>query len=196
MEKFGKKIRVNVLAHDGFEETELIAPVDLLKRAGAEVVIISMTGRKTLKGAHNIDLGADKLWEDVAPGAACDCVFLPGGGPNSKSLREDVRVLEYLKKAFAAGKHIAAICAAPTALERAGIIRGRNVTSYPGCLDENSTEYNYKTDPVVTDGKMITGRGAGCAFLFGLTLVRELFGENKALELAEGTIYPHADSLK
>ena len=171
MEKFGKKIRVNVLAHDGFEETELIAPVDLLKRAGAEVVIISMTGRKTLKGAHNIDLGADKLWEDV-------------------------RVLEYLKKAFAAGKHIAAICAAPTALERAGIIRGRNVTSYPGCLDENSTEYNYKTDPVVTDGKMITGRGAGCAFLFGLTLVRELFGENKALELAEGTIYPHADSRK
>jgi 4-methyl-5(b-hydroxyethyl)-thiazole monophosphate biosynthesis len=160
------------------------------------VSVIRMTRRKTLKGAHDIGLGADKLWEDMVPGAACDCVFLPGGGPNSKSLREDVRVLEYLKKAFGAGKYIAAICAAPTALERAGIIRGRNVTSYPGCLDENSTDYNYSKDPVVTDGKLVTGRGAGCAFLFGLTLVRELFGESKALELAEGTIYPHANSLK
>ena len=185
------RIRVTVLIHDGFEETELIAPVDLLKRAGAEVCLVSMTGRRSLNGAHNIIIAADKIWEETDPEADFDCVFLPGGGPNSKSLREDKRVLKFVKYAYDAGKTVAAICAAPTVLERAGIIGGKNVTSYPGCLPENSKDYNYKKEPVVIDGRLITGRGAGCAFMFGLKLTGMLFGEQKAVELAEGTIYPH-----
>jgi 4-methyl-5(b-hydroxyethyl)-thiazole monophosphate biosynthesis len=90
---------------------------------------------------------------------------------------------------FDSGKVVSAICAAPIALERAGILKGKKVTSYPGCL--NGDEYEYLTEAVVEDGNLITGRGAGCATEFGLKLVEKLFGRKEALALAKTVMYPH-----
>ena len=87
-----------VLVHDGFEEIELITPVDLCRRVGLEVCVCSMTGSLTLHGAHNIDLQADVLFEDAIPGIY-DLIFLPGGMPNATSLRDDERVVSAVSKA-------------------------------------------------------------------------------------------------
>ena len=182
--------KVLVLVHDGFEETEYIAPVDMLMRAGAEVWTYSMTGEKMLKGTHGIGIEADFTWNDKVNVSYFDCVFLPGGGPNSHSLRDDERVIEVLKTAAAEGKIIAAICAAPIALERAGLTRGRRVTSYPGCL-ESEAICQYETLPVVKDGNIITGRGAGCAVDFGLALVEALYSNKEMRKVAQSTMYPH-----
>ena len=182
--------KVLVLVHDGFEETEYIAPVDMLMRAGAEVLTVSMTGRETLCGAHGINIEADSVWSDGIDASGFDCIFLPGGGPNSHSLRDDERVIEVLKTAAAEGKQIAAICAAPIALERAGLTRGRRVTSYPGCL-ESEAICQYETLPVVKDGNIITGRGAGCAVDFGLALVEALYSNKEMRKVAQSTMYPH-----
>ena len=187
---FEDRKKVIVLVHDGFDETEYIAPVDLLMRAGAEVFTLSMTGDMTLHGAHGIHIEADALWSDKTDASAFDCVFLPGGGPNSKSLRDDERVINALKAAAAKGKLIAAICAAPIALERAGLTAGRRVTSYPGCLEKESV-CRYETLPVVKDGNIITGRGAGCAIDFGLALVEALFSEKEMRKIAQSTMFPH-----
>ena len=183
-------VRVTVLVHDGFEETEMIAPVDLLRRAGAEVTVVSMTGSRKMNGSHGICIMSDALWEDFADAEKADCLFLPGGGQNSASLRNDSRVTETVKRMFEAGKAVTAICAAPTVLDRAGILSGKKVTSYPGCL--TGGEYEYLTDAVVEDGNIITGRGAGCAMEFGLALVGKLFGNDERRKLAENVIYTEA----
>ena len=183
------KVRVMVLVHDGFEETEMITPVDMLRRAGAEVTVVSMTGSRLMKGSHGIDIMSDVLWEDFAGAEKADCLFLPGGGQNSASLRNDIRVTDTVKRMYEAGKIVTAICAAPTVLERAGILAGKKVTSYPGCL--GGSEYEYLTDAVVEDGNIITGRGAGCAMEFGLALVGKLFGNDEKVKLAGTVIYPH-----
>ncbi|MBP5780997.1 MAG: DJ-1/PfpI family protein, partial [Clostridia bacterium] len=88
------KVKVLVLVHDGFEETEFSAPVDLLRRAGAEVTVVSMTGDRRMKGNHGITILSDALWEEAGDGHGADCLVLPGGGPNSHSLRDDERVTE------------------------------------------------------------------------------------------------------
>ena len=184
-----KSIKVIVLVHDGFEETEFIAPVDLLRRAGADVTVVSMTGSKVMKGSHGIDIAADAIWKAGRGSIDADCLFLPGGGKNSHSLRDDERVIKLIREMYGEGKLISAICAAPIALERAGILKGKKVTSYPGCL--NGDEYEYLTDAVVEDGNIVTGRGAGCATEFGLKLVEKLYGFEAKKELAETVMYPH-----
>ncbi len=189
-----KKVSVTVLIHDGFEETELVAPVDLLKRAGAEVRMISMTGERVLIGAHGISVVADALWEDIACESDTDCVFLPGGGPNSRSLREDPRVTGFVRRKSDEGKTVAAICAAPSVLEKAGLLKGRRATSYPGCLADESACI-YTAEPVTADGNVITGRGAGCALEFGLELVKMLFGSGVSGRIAAETMYPHGGDI-
>ena len=183
------KVKVLVLVHDGFEETEFIAPVDLLRRAGAEVTVVSMTGDRQMKGSHGITILSDALWEEAGDAFEADCLFLPGGGRNSHSLRDDERVTELAARMFKKGRVVSAICAAPIALERAGILYGRRVTSYPECL--TGSDYEYLTEPVVEDGNLITGRGAGCATEFGLKLVEKLFGKDKMEKLAASIMYPH-----
>jgi 4-methyl-5(b-hydroxyethyl)-thiazole monophosphate biosynthesis len=182
-------VKVLVAVHDGFEETEFIAPVDLLRRAGADVTVVSMTGDRIMKGSHGINITSDAVWEEMNGKIDADCLFLPGGGKNANSLRDDKRVTKLARKMFDSGKVVSAICAAPIALERAGILKGKKVTSYPGCL--NGDEYEYLTEAVVEDGNLITGRGAGCATEFGLKLVEKLFGRKEALALAKTVMYPH-----
>lgn len=158
-----------VLVCDGFEETEMIAPVDILRRWGANVTICSMTGSKLITGSHNIQLAADCIFDDKLLIEKYDGIILPGGQPNSSSLRDDMRVITLVKFFAARGKLVSAICAAPCVLEKAGLLKGKKATSYPGCIDE--TKCNYVTDSVAVDGNIITSRGMGTAIDFGLAIV-------------------------
>lgn len=174
------KKRVLCLLAPGFEEIETVAPIDLLRRADAEVVIASVNGDKHVKGRCEMTLQADTTLAETNP-ASFDMLFLPGG-PGVKLLREDGRAAKLAREFTAHGKPVAAICAAPTVLADAGLLAGRRFTAHfsvhaqlPGAL---------ANERVVQDGHLITSRGAGTAVEFGLALVRELFGEAKAAEVA------------
>jgi 4-methyl-5(b-hydroxyethyl)-thiazole monophosphate biosynthesis len=173
--------RVLCLLTDGFEEIETITPVDLLRRAGAEVVLTSITGRLAVRGRCDVTMQADRLLESGAEVADFDLLLLPGG-PGVKALRADGRPAQLARLFAREGKSIAAICAAPTVLADAGLLAGRRFTAHfsvhselPGALG---------AERVVEDGLLLTSRGAGTALDFGLALVRRLFGEAKATEVA------------
>lgn len=175
------KKRVLCLVVTGFEEIETIAPIDLLRRAEAEVVIASLGQEKLVTGRCGVTIEADVILADVAE-QSFDLLLLPGG-PGVQALRTDGRPAK-LAKAFAdAGKTVAAICAAPTVLADAGLLTGKRFTAHfsvhselPGVLAE---------ERVVKDGNFITSRGAGTAIEFGLALVGELAGSAKADEVAK-----------
>jgi 4-methyl-5(b-hydroxyethyl)-thiazole monophosphate biosynthesis len=172
--------RVLCLLAPGFEEIETVAPIDLLRRAGAEVVIASVNGDILVKGRCEMKMQTDARLTDVA-GESFDLLFIPGG-PGVKLLREDGRGAKLAKTFTQLGRPVAAICAAPTVLADAGLLAGKRFTAHfsvhpelPGALADAR---------VVKDGNLITSRGAGTAVEFGLALVRELFGEAKAAEIA------------
>ncbi len=164
----------------GFEEIETVAPIDLLRRAGAEVVVAALGRDKLVTGRSGVALRADALLADVA-NEAFDLLLIPGG-PGVKALRADGRPAR-LANAFAeAGKPVAAICAAPTVLGDAGLLAGRRFTAHFSVADELTRAR--LDERVVEDGCLITSRGAGTAVDFGLALVRRLFGAPKAEEVA------------
>lgn len=177
-----------LLVHDGFEEMEALTPVDLCRRAGIEVCFCSMTGQSVLHGAHGIDVSADALFDEIDVNRF-DMVVLPGGLPNSTSLRDDERVIGVLNDFAVANKWLGAICAAPIALERAGLLVGKKATSYPGCLADEAA-CNYMTEPVVVDGRIVTSRGAGTAMYFALKIVEVLVSLEKAQEIGKGIMLP------
>lgn len=179
--------KILMLIHNGFEEIEALTTVDLCRRAGLEVCVCSMTGREMLQGAHGIQVKADVLFENVAP-QSYDMVVLPGGLPNATSLRDDQRVIDVLKDFHKQGKWLGAICAAPIALERAGLLQGRKATSYPGCLiDEQACQYT--ESPVAADGKIVTSRGVGTVIDFALRIIALLVSPEKSKEIGTGILY-------
>ena len=179
-----------IIAYDGFEETELIAPADLLMRAGNKVHILSAAGKTAITGTHGITLGA-KPYETVKGLPLPDCVMLPGGLPNAHLLRDDPEVIALVQKAYKAGKIIGAICAAPCVLERAGLLKGRRATAFPGALVDQS-ECEYTGGAAETDGTVVTGKGMGAAMEFGLALITRLNGAETAGKVASASMYPHA----
>jgi 4-methyl-5(b-hydroxyethyl)-thiazole monophosphate biosynthesis len=172
--------RVLCLAVTGFEEIEMIAPVDLLRRAGAEVVIASVDGERLVKGRCGVVVQADAALADV-PETGWDLVLIPGG-PGVKALREDGRAARLARAQSEAGRPVAAICAAPTVLKDAGLLSGRRYTAHFSVKDE--LPGILADERVVEDGHVITSRGAGTAVDFGLALVRRLFDAAKADEVA------------
>lgn len=178
--------RILVLVHNGFEEIEAITPIDLCRRAEVDVCICSMTGDLILRGAHGIECRADALFEQIDL-MSFDMVLLPGGMPNSTSLRDDPRVIDTILEAYRQDKWICAICAAPIVLERAGLLKDRRTTSYPSCLADESA-CTYLTDPVVCDGKIITSRGPGTAMHFAFKIIEVLVSADAAEQIRKGII--------
>jgi 4-methyl-5(b-hydroxyethyl)-thiazole monophosphate biosynthesis len=165
----------------GFEEIEALAPVDLLRRAGAEVTLASLTGDLLVTGRCNITVKADAALAETA-GEAFDLLLIPGG-PGVKALRADGRPAKLARDFVQAGKPVAAICAAPTVLADAGLLTGRRFTAHFSVQAELPQALGQER--VVEDGPLITSRGAGTAIEFGLALVRKLFGEAAAAEVAQ-----------
>jgi 4-methyl-5(b-hydroxyethyl)-thiazole monophosphate biosynthesis len=172
---------VLVFLAEGFEEIEAIAPIDLLRRAGATVTVAALGETIHVLGRTGITLHADITLGAVGS-QTFDCVFLPGG-PGTKLLRADPRVRAAVLAQHAADRWLAAICAAPTVLHDAGLLEGRRYTAHFSVASELPRALTQER--VVTDGRLITSRGAGTAIEFGLALVRVLFGQEKAQEVAD-----------
>ena len=169
---------VYVLLGTGFEEMEAIAPIDLMRRAGIEVLTVGVTG-KTVYGSHNIGVEADILIGEMDL-TNLDMIVLPGGLGGVASARASEEAMNALDFAWKNGKFVAAICAGPTVLADLGITDGKHATCYPGCEDGMGSAIMEPSAAVVRDGKLITGTSAGCAIPFGLELIRVLKGDEIA----------------
>lgn len=179
--------KVYVFLADGFEEIEGLTVVDLMRRAGIDVVTTSIMGTLSITGAHKICLQADSLFEDCDFKDA-DMLVLPGGGPGTERL-ENHKPLCDLVTAFAAeGKKIAAICAAPRVFAGLGLLKGKKATSYPSVM-EMLKDAEVSADPVVVDGNITTSRGLGTAIDFSLELISQLLDKQTAEEIAESVVY-------
>ena len=169
---------VYMLLGTGFEETEAIAPLDLLRRAGIPVLTVGLNG-KTVCGGHGIGIEADILPEQVDL-MQLEMVVLPGGLGGVASIRASKEAMDLIRFAKENGKFLAAICAGPTVLADLGITDGKNATCYPGCETGMGTAVIDASVPCVQDENVITGASAGCAIPFGLALIRALKGEETA----------------
>ena len=173
---------VYMLLGTGFEETEAIAPLDLLRRAGVQILTVGVDG-KTVKGGHGIEVVADITVEEMDL-TDLEMIILPGGLGGVATARASKGALDALKFAWENGKFVAAICAGPTVLADLGITSGKKATCYPGC-EEGMADANMVSDAAcVRDGNLITGTSAGCAVSFGLEHVKALKGEATANEIA------------
>ena len=174
---------VYMLLGTGFEETEAITPLDLLRRAGVEVKTVGLNG-KIVYGGHGIGIEADIEISDMDL-AAMEMIILPGGLGGVASCRACPAAMDALKYAWDNQKFVAAICAGPTVLADLGITAGMNATCYPGCEGGMGSAIMVEDAAVVTDEKLITGTSAGCAIPFGLALVEVLKGEEEADRIAK-----------
>lgn len=182
---------VIVFLADGFEEVEALTPVDLLRRAGADVKMVSISDELTVRGAHNIYINADSKISDVNEHDV-DLFVLPGGMPGTKNLDKDEKVTSIIKNAFDDNKLIGAICAAPSVLGHVGILKDKSACCYPG-FEGELTGADVKFEPVVESGNVITSRGMGTAIDFGLKLIELLFGKEKSVELGKSIVYGNKD---
>lgn len=175
------EMRVLCLVTDGVEETELVAPVDVLRRANVEVVMASMSGEFSVTGSHGLVIQADALIGDV-DADRFDALMLPGG-PGVGALRKDGRAAALAKQYGDAGKLVGAICAAPLVLNDAGLLEGKRFTAHQSVRGELTAALD---DRVVVDGRLVTSRGAGTAIDFGLRMVEELVGGEESAGVAAG----------
>jgi 4-methyl-5(b-hydroxyethyl)-thiazole monophosphate biosynthesis len=172
-------MRALVPLADGFEEIEAVTIIDILRRGGFDVTIAAV-GDMRPTGSHGISIECD------APIEACvnepfDAIVLPGG-PGTRLLRESAMIIAAVTRSAARGVTVAAICAAPTVLEQAGLLKGKRATSHPDQRSEMKT-CRYVEEPVVDDGNVITSRGAGTAIEFAAAVVRKLAGEDAARDI-------------
>ncbi|CCU80643.1 4-methyl-5(B-hydroxyethyl)-thiazole monophosphate biosynthesis enzyme [Halanaerobium saccharolyticum subsp. saccharolyticum DSM 6643] len=169
----------------GFEEIEAVTNIDVLRRAGLDVLTAGI-GSREIEGDHEIKIETDIEISDVNA-EDFDAVVLPGGMPGAANLRDSNQLRNIIKKLNEDNKLCAAICAAPIVLEAAGILDGKNATSYPG-FDKDMTSCNYQEDRVVIDGNLITGRGPGVAMEFAMTLVEYLLDKETKDELEKSML--------
>ena len=179
--------RVGMMVANGYAEVEMLTVVDLLRRAGMTCDIISVTGKKELTSSHKVTVIADLLFED-ADFDSYDALVIPGGMPGTTNLGAHAGVCEQLKKAYADGKLIAAICAAPTVSGKLGLMEDKKAICYPG-MEDQLTGARVTYEPAVRDGNIITSRGMGTAIDFGLEILAYYEGREAAAELAEKVVY-------
>lgn len=178
--------KVYAFVSDGMEEVECLAVCDVLVRAGVEVKLVSIMGRKEITGSHGFKITADTVFEEITDDA--DVLFLPGGMPGTLNLTEHAGLAEMLKAHAAEGKRLAAICAAPSVLGGLGLAEGHKVTCFPG-WEPKMTGAECTGACVVTDRLISTGRGMGCSIDLGLELVKLLVDEEKSKELKKKIQY-------
>ena len=174
---------VYVLLGTGFEETEAIAPIDLLRRAGVEVLTVGVTG-KTVTGGHGIAVQADITLGQMDL-TDLEMIVVPGGLGGVASIRASREAMAAIAFAHNNRRFVAAICAGPTVLADLHITDGCKVTCYPGCEDGMGSAEVAENAAFVRDQHIITGTSAGCAIPFGLALVAALKGEEAAKTVAE-----------
>lgn len=180
--------KVLVFLASGFEEIEAITIVDILRRCHIETTLVGLK-RGVIEGAHGVKVIPDKFIDDVEM-KNFNAVICPGGSPGFKHLREDPRVIKIVKEAYEQNKIVAAICAAPTVLSDAGIIRGKRCTIYPGMENEliKGGGRPKERELVVVDQNVITSMGPATAIAFTLTLAERLVDKKIVDEITKNLL--------
>lgn len=179
--------KIAVFLADGFEEIEALTVVDICRRAGIEVKMVSVKGQLEVTGSHKIQVKADELFEET-DFDSLDMLVLPGGMPGTRNLEAHTGLMEKVDAFYEEGRYVAAICAAPSILGHRGILKGRQACCYPGFEDELE-DAQVTMQPVTRSEHIITSRGMGCAIPFGLAITEIFCGAEKAEELSEKIIY-------
>lgn len=179
--------RLGIFMADGCEEIEGLTVVDLVRRAGIDIEMISINGKKNVTGSHKIAFQTDIDKAD-ADYASYDGIVLPGGMPGTTHLMEDETVNRVIREFAQGGKLVAAICAAPSVLGKAGLLVGKKATCYPG-VEGKLTGADFVTDSVAQDGNIITSRGLGTAIDFAAAIVAYLKDPDAAKSLKESIVY-------
>ncbi len=174
-----------VLMAEGFEEIELTTIVDVLRRGGVTVTIAGLKDG-IITGSRGIKMQPDGSLDGIKE--TFDIIILPGGSPGYINLGNDSRVIDLVNKYFRNGKIVAAICAAPSVLAKAGILAGKNATIFRG-MEKELKNARYIDKPVVEDGNIVTSQGPGTAMEFALVILKRLTDEKKAGEVKEKLIY-------
>lgn len=169
--------KVAFFADNGFEEIELIAPLDILRRAEIKVDLISANNNEIITGAHNISLVTNKLIKDVNNILEYDAIVIPGGMPGSTLLKDNEQIIKFYKTMYENNKLVAAICAAPIVLNEANILKDKVITCYPSFEQQITCKQYDSKKAVVIDNNVITAQGPAVAYLFGLELVEYLVGK-------------------
>lgn len=179
--------KIGVFLAEGCEEIEALTVVDVARRGGLEVAMISVSGEKQVKGAHNItfltDIPAEYMDFDILDG-----IVLPGGMPGTVNLGANETVQKIIREFANQGKLVAAICAAPSVLGEAHLLEGKKATCYPGFEDKLLGAITMEED-VVMDGNIITSRGMGTAIPFALEIVKYFTDGATVEKLSDGIIY-------
>ena len=185
---------VGVLMAQGFEEMELVITADILRRAGAEVTLITLAPTlEPVTGSRGIRLVPDAVLSGISADRF-EMIVLPGGLEGTERLGGDPAVIDLIQQMHRQNRLIAAICAAPAVLVKAGLGVGKRLTSHPAAAG-HMTGVEYQTARVVTDGQVITSRAAGTTFEFAFALVERLFGPEKVREVNRGVLALLPDQL-
>ncbi|MEK6775592.1 MAG: DJ-1 family glyoxalase III [bacterium] len=177
--------KVVLILADGFEEVEAVSIVDVLRRAGIEVVMAGLHAGP-VTSARSVKVIPDNL-VDAIRADDFDMLVLPGGQPGADNLNADGRVMALIRDFHKKGKLIGAICAAPYVLANAGVLEGKRATSYPSYKHRLGAAF-YEEKAVVEDGDVLTSRGPGTALCFGLAIVVRLAGKDKADQIRESML--------
>lgn len=179
--------RIAVFFAEGYEEIEALTVVDICRRAGVEVQMVSVSGAKVVNSSHGVGVQMDLSFEEV-DFDGLDMIVLPGGMPGTKNLEAHEGLMAQVDAFDRSGRYLAAICAAPSILGHRGILQGRKAGCYPG-WEQHLTGAQVSEEDAMVDGHVITGRGMGCAIPFSLTIVAQLLGQEQADKIAEGIVY-------
>lgn len=177
---------VKLFLAEGFEEVEALTVVDLLRRAGIQISMVSITEGLEVTGAHHIGIKADELFEDVNF-LSCDMLILPGGMPGTKHLMNHKGLITLLKQFNEENKMIAAICAAPSVLGMNGILSGKKATCYPG-FEGQLLGATYEDSSVVLSDNIITSKALGTVIDFSLSIITHFMGSKASEEIAQSII--------
>lgn len=179
--------KIAVLFHDGFEELEALSVVDVMRRANIECTMVGMDNLE-VASSHQIKISMDRLYDETIE--TYDAVVIPGGLPGATNLRDDSRVIELVQKFNDDNKVIGAICAGPIVLEKAGVLKEKRVTCYPG-FETQLVSANYQEALVLKDGNIVTGKGPAAALAFAYTLLEALGVDSSTIK--EGMQYKYLE---
>lgn len=179
--------RVAIFLAAGFEEIEALTVVDLLRRAGIEISMVSITGDRQVTGSHKIQVTADQLIEEVDFDVV-DMIVLPGGMPGTENLEACGQLMGQVEAFHKAGKCISAICAAPSILGHRGMLKGRNACAFPE-YESHLEGANVTRNEVEVSEHITTARGMGCTIPFGLAIVERFLGKETAENLGKKVVY-------
>ncbi|MCI9064721.1 MAG: DJ-1/PfpI family protein [Lachnospiraceae bacterium] len=171
----------------GYEEIEALTVVDILRRAGEEIEMVSVTEERTVTSSHGVTVTMDKVLSEVNFDET-DVIVLPGGMPGTSNLEACSALMEQVDAFVKADKLVAAVCAAPSILGHRGHLKGRKACAFPS-MESQLEGAQVSREPAVRDGNIITGRGMGAAIPFALAILGALQSEEAAEEMARGIVF-------